>query len=160
MYQADNDYQYGQPYRASCVKVEVYPDTYLSLQPKEWMFTYSCVCWFTGHYAMAAGDPAAAAVRFVAAAQTSPTPNQARLAAVAAALALLATDHPDNITKAAQILQQHEIFTSIDATLPYAERYQQLGVDTCLDQQSLAFCTLPNTASITVLRQIKCLRYV
>ncbi len=72
---------------------------------------------------MAAGDPSAGAVRFVAAAQTSPSMNQARLAIVAAALALLATHHPEDLSKAAQLLQQYQIFGNADMQMPYAERY-------------------------------------
>ena len=95
-----------------------------------------------GHYAVASGDPAAAAVRFVAVTHISPGANQARLAAVSAALALLATQHPDDIPKAAQILRQCEVFGTPDAKLPFAER------SACPNTVSLCFgvsgcCSIP-----------------
>ena len=71
---------------------------------------------------MAAGDSAASAARFVAAAQTSPTPNQARLAAVSGALALLASHDPEGLSRASQLLQDYQIFGKTDTTLPFAER--------------------------------------
>lgn len=56
------------------------------------------------------------------AAQTGSSASQARLAAVSAALALLNTQHPDDILKAADILRQYEVFDEIDSKLPFAER--------------------------------------
>lgn len=72
---------------------------------------------------MAAGDAPAAAARFLAVAQSSPTAHQACLAAVAAALALLATGQREDVSKAADVLRHHQLFESLDAGLPYAERY-------------------------------------
>ena len=76
-----------------------------------------------GHYAMAAGDATAAAAKFMAVAQSSPTGHQTCLAAVAAALALLATGQAEHVSQAADLLQHHQLFESLDASLPYAERY-------------------------------------
>ncbi|DBB16347.1 TPA: hypothetical protein ACH3X3_014645 [Trebouxia sp. C0006] len=75
-----------------------------------------------GNYALAAGDLSTAAERFVEAAQTGSSASQARLAAVSAALALLDTQQPDDILKAADILRQYEVFDDIDSKLPFAER--------------------------------------
>lgn len=72
---------------------------------------------------MAAGDVPAAAARFLAVAQSSPTAHQACLAAVAAALALLATGQWEDVSKAADVLRHHHLFESLDGGLPYAERY-------------------------------------
>ena len=77
----------------------------------------------SGHYAVAVCDPGVAVEHFQAAAQTSPSTSQAQLAAVDAALALLATERQDNLTRATQLMQEYSIFTNIDTTLPYAERY-------------------------------------
>ncbi|KAA6424975.1 MAG: hypothetical protein FRX49_05149 [Trebouxia sp. A1-2] len=76
----------------------------------------------TGNYALTVGDPSAAAERFVEAAQTGSSTSQARLAAVSAALALLNTQHPDDVLKAADILRQYEVFDKIDSKLPFAEQ--------------------------------------
>lgn len=71
---------------------------------------------------MTAGDAPVAAARFMVVAQNSPSPQQACLAAVSAALALLATEQPEGVSQAADILQQHQLFESLDSVLPYAER--------------------------------------
>lgn len=76
---------------------------------------------------MAAGDATAAAAKFLAVAQSSPTPHQACLAAVDAALALLATGQAEDVSKAADVLRHHHLFDSLDASLPYAERYAGKG---------------------------------
>lgn len=76
---------------------------------------------------MAAGDATAAAAKFLAVAQSSPTPHQACLAAVNAALALLATGHAEDVSKAADLLRHHQLFDILDASLPYAERYAGKG---------------------------------
>ncbi|DBA81821.1 hypothetical protein WJX77_011283 [Trebouxia sp. C0004] len=75
-----------------------------------------------GNYALAVGDPSAAAERFVEAAQTGSSASQARLAAVSAALALLTTQHSDDTLKAADILRQYEVFDDIDSKLPFVEQ--------------------------------------
>ncbi len=80
------------------------------------------MCCNAGNYALAAGDLSTAAERFVEAAQTGSSASQARLAAVSAALALLDTQQPDDILKAADILRQYEVFDDIDSKLPFAER--------------------------------------
>ena len=72
---------------------------------------------------MAAGDATAAVAKFLAVAQSSSTPQQACLAAVNAALALLATGQTEDVSKAADVLRHHQLFESLDASLPYAERY-------------------------------------
>ena len=77
---------------------------------------------------MAAGDATAAAAKFLAVAQGSPTPHQACLAAVDAALALLATGQAEDVSKAADVLRHHQLFESLDASLPFAERYAGKGV--------------------------------
>lgn len=76
---------------------------------------------------MAAGDATAAAARFAAVAQSSPTPHQACLAAVDAALALLATGQAEDVSKAADVLRHYQLFESLDAGLPYGERYAGEG---------------------------------
>ena len=86
-------------------------------------YTMRCCSASAGHYAMAAGDATAAAAKFLAVAQSSPSPQQACLAAVDAALALLATGQAEDVSKAADVLRHHQLFESLDTSLPYGERY-------------------------------------
>lgn len=78
-----------------------------------------------GHYAVAVCDPAAAALHFKAAAESSPSVSQAQLAAAAAALALLATQDLDSLTKAVQLLQDYRVWVGTDCNLPCLERYDR-----------------------------------
>ena len=71
---------------------------------------------------MAMCDPGAAVEHFKAVAQSSPNTSQAQLAVVDAALALLATEQHDNLTKATQLMQGHGIFPNMDPALPCTER--------------------------------------
>ena len=75
-----------------------------------------------GHYAVAMCDPGVAVEHFRAVAQSSPSTGQAQLAVVDAALALLATEQHDNLTKATQLMQGRGIFSNMDPALPCAER--------------------------------------
>ena len=72
---------------------------------------------------MTSGDAAAAAARYIAASESASSPHQACLAAVSAALALLATQQPDALLQAVNILQKCHLYDTIDASLAYAERY-------------------------------------
>ncbi len=93
-----------------------------------WVVRWVLAC--AGHYARAVGDAGAAAAKFTAVAMSNPSSQQACLAAVNAALALLATGQAQDLSKAADLLQHQQLFGGLDASLPYAERYAATGHDT------------------------------
>lgn len=101
---------------------------------------------------MSVGQAEAAAAKFMAVAKINPTGHQACLAAVNAALALLATGRAEALSEAADVLQHHQLFGSLDASLSYAER--------CADTGHMARCTEQQCINMPVLLCYCCILLV
>lgn len=74
-----------------------------------------------GHYAAVTGHLALAVQHFEAAMQGPP--SEARLAAINAALTLCASDEPDALSRAVDLLQEQGLYEVVKADLPHGDRW-------------------------------------